>query len=352
MSGVVAVKPDLLRRIAGTRAVDQGGRPLVVHHGTDAEFEGFGKSRDLGTHFGSRGQAEKRIADLVTERKIRRPGTRNRIVSALIRVVNPVVVPDDPIAWPASYMISLFRRFIPDAEMPRLVRLAEGADPARAAAAKAYIRDRIIAAGHDSILYRNVIESAHRARSVEWSWCVFDPANIVVLGENVPGVCVEVPDGMKSVFGASAIPVDPRTVPGGLRRRNGGFVYKADIVRFEKEVIGRLSQIDGFEGLTPPENKYAGHKLRFSLPDGSHLVAEVSSDLGRVMLIPGENRLCAAIKGLTICSDHGPPGENDYGLCFEWQPGEEIADTLRRVVSSITAWREHLAPVHEVRLGA
>jgi len=50
------------RWFGDSKVVDAEGRPLVVYHGTAADFEKFKRSRsDIGMHFGTRGQAEDRL---------------------------------------------------------------------------------------------------------------------------------------------------------------------------------------------------------------------------------------------------------------------------------------------------
>jgi hypothetical protein len=334
MAALLAAKPDLLRRIVGTRAVDADGRPLVLHHGTDAAFESFGKTRDLGTHFGSRAQAEKRIEDLTTERKIRRPGTRNRIVSAVLRSENPVLVPDDPGAWPPGYLINLFRRFIPDSAMNRLARSSEGDNAKRHVEVSAYVKGRLVAAGHDAILYRNVIESPGRSRSVDWSWCVFAPQNIVILGENLQADAMDVPADLRPALGVTAIPGDPRAIA-GLRRRNGNLTYKADAMRFETETVAHLAAGGGDR----IADGHSGARFALPLPDGERVFAEIMREIGRIVLVPDAKNPYEVMDGIDVMDDDGPVDRGrTRGRVFEWQAGEKISDTLIRVDRALAKW--------------
>ena len=51
------------RWFKGSKIVDEHGDPLVVHHGTRADFNTF-KKGDIGFHFGSKEQAENRLEDM------------------------------------------------------------------------------------------------------------------------------------------------------------------------------------------------------------------------------------------------------------------------------------------------
>jgi hypothetical protein len=347
MPTTLAAKPELLLRIAGSRAVDGEGRPLILHHGTDAAFESFGLSRDLGTHFGSRAQAERRIRDLHSERKIRRPGTRERVISAIVRAANPLFLPDDPIAWPAGYLVSLFRRFIPDRAMPRVARLIESGERGQGET-KAFVKSRLREAGYDSIVYRNVVESPGRGRSVDWSWCIFEPAQILIVGENVMADVMEVPADFERRFEPFPLPSNSRSIP-GLRRRNGNIAYKADATKFESAVLELLISTGG-ERLS---DGYCCVRISIPLSDGSSIIAEVIRDIGRVVLSPDNENPYEAMSRVDVCDDNGPVKKGfTCGLSFEWQPGEDISDTLERVERALAAWRSSVEVAPAARMTA
>ena len=47
-----------------SKVVDEKGKPLVVYHGTNADFEKFERG-DIGFHFGNIEQANERMSDFV-----------------------------------------------------------------------------------------------------------------------------------------------------------------------------------------------------------------------------------------------------------------------------------------------
>lgn len=55
--------PEFKRWFGDSKVVDENGQPLVVYHGTTEDFASFDSfGRSLGAHFGTRGQAEDRLA--------------------------------------------------------------------------------------------------------------------------------------------------------------------------------------------------------------------------------------------------------------------------------------------------
>ncbi len=105
---IVAANADTL---SGTSCVDARGRLIVMHHATNKLFETFDESSDLGYHFGSRGQAEKRRANMIARLEADHDDPW-RIVSAVLSVKNPLVIADDPGVWPPRWLSSTLFSFL------------------------------------------------------------------------------------------------------------------------------------------------------------------------------------------------------------------------------------------------
>lgn len=88
-----------------SQVVDRWGRPRVVYHGTHADFDAFGKTADIGFHFGSAEQAEDicRQALDARGRKIGMAGAR--ILPVYLSLQNPLRLEDDPKVWNAAYVV-------------------------------------------------------------------------------------------------------------------------------------------------------------------------------------------------------------------------------------------------------
>lgn len=186
---IVAANADTL---SGTSCVDARGRLIVMHHATNKLFETFDESSDLGYHFGSRGQAEKRRANMIARLEADHDDPW-RIVSAVLSVKNPLVIADDPGVWPPRWLSSTLFSFLNSEDKDVIRGHAANMEAARndkESGQEAYrhvaqwlqtIKQALTRAGHDGIVYRNIWEST--SRGIEWSWVVFDDSQIIRLGD-------------------------------------------------------------------------------------------------------------------------------------------------------------------------
>ncbi len=84
------LEPGFTDWFQNSQVVDSAGRPLVVYHGTNAEFDAFAKTNDIGFHFGDRRAATK--AGRGTG-KVKRGETWN-VGAYYLSIQNPLEVPD------------------------------------------------------------------------------------------------------------------------------------------------------------------------------------------------------------------------------------------------------------------
>lgn len=89
--------PEFKAWFGDSKVVDEDGRPKVVYHGTTANFSSFGKTKDIGFHFGTREQANSIFGKKRTGRQI---------IPAYLSIENPLRLTDDPRSWPADYVIT------------------------------------------------------------------------------------------------------------------------------------------------------------------------------------------------------------------------------------------------------
>jgi len=77
-----------------SKVVDENGEPLVVYHGTKADFDTFdtAKSKDFGIHFGNIGQANAAIAKTKFE-----SAENGRVVPVYLKMENPLELDYDPL---------------------------------------------------------------------------------------------------------------------------------------------------------------------------------------------------------------------------------------------------------------
>ena len=86
------ISKNVYDKIAETAIVDEEGKPIALYHGTDVEFDHFEKG-DIGFHFGTKQQAEKRV-----EKK------ENHIfVRGYLNIKNPVQVSRDVMSWQGAH---------------------------------------------------------------------------------------------------------------------------------------------------------------------------------------------------------------------------------------------------------
>jgi len=213
--------------LEGTLASDEAGNPLVMHHGTLHGFAEFGETADIGFHFGTREQARKRLDTMPASARRGGDPSRARIVSAALAVRKPLLLLDDPMSWVPQYVGNviggLLGRRVPDG------------------CSIADVRGWLLEDGYDAVCYRNMVEAARGARSLEFSWAVLDPAQVVILGEDVKAGRVRLPEGFTRVPG-----FDPHAVTrdiGGLRFRSGSLQFSADRKAFAAAIVAVMEEV-------------------------------------------------------------------------------------------------------------
>lgn len=128
-----------------SKVVDANGKPLVVYHGTNADFSVFKHSRsDVGMHFGTAGQAADRL-DYMREGG-RRPDEGMQTMPVYLSIKNPLRLRDLG-AWNADTMGYALIDLFP-AESTRIKALKTAKQ----------IRDFLISKGYDGIVYKNTGE--------------------------------------------------------------------------------------------------------------------------------------------------------------------------------------------------
>lgn len=216
--------------LEGTRAADAEGRPLVLYHGTPYAFDRFERTKDLGFHFGTLEQARRRLLDITPKERKQTGAGVDRIIAVALRALNPLVIPDDPCSWNAPYLSDLLARFLTGADKRAVRSIMDARLPTSQADACRVIKDRLLAHGHDAILYRNQFESQGRSRSVEWSWLALRNDSILQLAVDKRIGGLRWPDDAPRPAGID--PLGIVTEIGGLRHRNAKLAKLADRRRF------------------------------------------------------------------------------------------------------------------------
>ncbi|MBE7063545.1 MAG: hypothetical protein E7390_07160 [Ruminococcaceae bacterium] len=88
------ISPENAEKLRGTAIVDKMGRPMAVYHFTpETDFKTFAKG-DIGFHFGTQAQANKRRSDLAAN--------SGRMFRAYLNIQNPVHLNADIMNWRAN----------------------------------------------------------------------------------------------------------------------------------------------------------------------------------------------------------------------------------------------------------
>lgn len=128
-----------------SKVVDADGNPLVVYHGTDADFNSFKNSRgDVGMHFGTIGQANDRI-DYQREGGIKTADGMN-LMPVYLSIKKPLRMPDTGL-WNADNM-----NYILEDNFPNDKSRIKGLKTSK------QIKDYLISKGYDGIVYQNTGE--------------------------------------------------------------------------------------------------------------------------------------------------------------------------------------------------
>lgn len=166
------INSDFRRWFGQSKVVDKAGNPLVVYHGTDADFDTFERTEDIGFHFGTARAANARVgASPAAIRETLRDGgpfehqEGRAVMPVYIKIENPLRLPDLNDWSPRNVIAELERRGIITQQQ---------ADDASIVDREA-VRDWLKAKGYDGIVYRNRVEGNGRAGD---SYIVFEPTQI------------------------------------------------------------------------------------------------------------------------------------------------------------------------------
>lgn len=140
-----------------SKVVDAQGRPLVVYHGTDADFSEFERTEDIGFHFGDHDAANARAA-LADEE-----GGGGNVRPVYLRISNPLRLPDLHTWGPVEVAAALRQAG---------VLATRQADSFAEYNDREMVRDALTAKGYDGIVYRNETEGSGD------SYIVFEPGQI------------------------------------------------------------------------------------------------------------------------------------------------------------------------------
>lgn len=160
IAGTVAELRNFYRWFGDSKVVDEKGRPLVVYHGTEADFEAFGRSEDIGFHFGTRAQATSRVSD---EGRILEGA---RLMPVHLKIENPYRMPDLNIWEPGNVLTQLELDGILTREQANAADIVD----------REFVRNALAAKGYDGIVYKNGVEG--KADPAADSYIVFSPEQI------------------------------------------------------------------------------------------------------------------------------------------------------------------------------
>jgi hypothetical protein len=214
---------DILSRVKGTTAVDETGRPLILHHGTFATFERFSITEDIGFHFGTYETAQKRIkhAPLRPAKSKYKPDWH--LVSACLNIQKPVFLEMDPRSWSSNMMLEAIKGAVPADALARVI--ATKAD-------RNAIKDALMESGYDGICYVNFFEKKNVL-----SWVAFDDAAIIQIGRDLKeSVLPATDEQMKATGYWAGSHIAYETIPGS-RTKNHFNANKADEISLVSKIM-------------------------------------------------------------------------------------------------------------------
>lgn len=324
MSGTASIGQAEASILSGTVAADSAGDPLVFHHGTVHRFSEFRETADIGFHFGTREQARKRLVTMPRSAMRGGSAAEGRIVSAALAVRRPLLLLDDPLSWQPGYVGGVLGRL--------LGRRFQGEPSVRD------IRRMLADEGYDAVCYRNIVESSKGSRSLEFSWVVMSPGQVVILGEDVRADKVRLPLGMARSAGFD--PAAAARKLGGLRFRSGGLQSAADRKAFSAMIGEAMAEV------LPDAEAQAryGDGKKWTWDEGEVRVGvDMLCDIGRVCVevegMDGREAGDRMLEGLPYDHCHRTDSRPDrVAFWCEWVPGEPleaVAGRCREAVEKV-----------------
>lgn len=318
----------ILDRLAGTLACDAHGRPLVLHHGTHAVFDRFEKTSDVGFHFGTIDQAEKRWNE-------KAKGNRNaewRIVSVALAAKKVLVLHDDPRSWETWKTVRDLAHKI-DPEL--LYRLRdEGITTPEKAVQR--IRGVLLEQGYDAIVYRNMWEST--TARLEWSWAALHADAVVNVGPAREKTLLLEEVGDPSL----RLPTEIKQIP-ALQTKACALRNLSD----KRAILARFGEIATAQGLPAPKAEYPHWGVHDTFYDISMMIDDVlckgklNSGGGSVTLMPEG----ASMEDTANVIDdwiywNGLGRGARKGIRVDWSPGDPLdrfIETVERTVGKVVA---------------
>jgi len=171
--------PEFKAWFGDSKVVDEAGEPLVVYHGTTADFDEFLTDTDMGAHFGTALAAEDRLRAL-GEARYPRSGDP-RTVTAYLKIENPYRMPDMGDMWDGP---SVARYLADDSGLDFSLwsggsrGLIEDVDMVGDSAP---VQEFLRRNGYDGIVYKNIEEGRRDIGGTDTlsdSYIAFDPTQI------------------------------------------------------------------------------------------------------------------------------------------------------------------------------
>lgn len=153
------------RWFGNSQVVDKNGDPLVVYHGTFANFDAFMAPKyDIGIHFGTKCQAESRIEQVRYDMDYR-ASKKAHILKCYLSVENPLQIKDRGYFERSEIMDAICAH-------PALARKIPSCVQARTVG---WYRKFLIENGYDGFVYKNTEECP---RKPAYSWIALYPEQI------------------------------------------------------------------------------------------------------------------------------------------------------------------------------
>lgn len=317
----------ILDRLSGTLACDDLGRPLVLHHGTHAIFDRFERTTDVGFHFGTITQAEKRWDE-------KAKGNRHaewRIVSVALAAKKVMVLYDDPRTWTNWRTVrNICHRLDPEL----LYRLRDEGITTPEEALKR-LRGILLDQGYDAIAYRNMWEST--TFRLEWSWAALHADAIVDLGPARERTRLPEAVGDPSLH----LPTDIKQVPALYTK-----AAKLRNLSDKRAILARFGELAAAQGLPAPKAEYPHWGVHETYYDVSLLIdgivcrGKLDSGHGHVDLMPDG----ATMEDTTDVIDdwmywNGLDRRPRKALRIDWSPGDSLDrffENVERTVGKVT----------------
>lgn len=242
---------ELVQWLRETALVDPAGMPLLVFHATDADFDRFEFTEDIGFHFGTRGIANSRLVHMASDEDCGLPEGAN-VRPAALRIQRALRLPDLHTWAPNACAGALHRAgVITDEERQQ----ADYVD-------RETMRDWLAAKGYDAIVYANETEAGGD------SFIVFD-ADQVYPAAHLLSICQQWPDNL-------ALPTEPlrkkpmSTTPLPSLNEN----RKADRAAMTKAIQDLVAEY-GFTHETTIEGTGRGERIRIDITTARGLCVAV-----------------------------------------------------------------------------